>query len=89
MFTQYTIHVFNNYFNYIILQNHQHMINRCIHIKNKESENVENDKIKTKKREEYIISKRNKYDINNISSNNFAKKENSILYISSYPYIIT
>ncbi|ETW34147.1 hypothetical protein PFTANZ_05190 [Plasmodium falciparum Tanzania (2000708)] len=66
-----------------------HMINRCIHIKNKESENVENDKIKTKKREEYIISKRNKYDINNISSNNFAKKENSILYISSYPYIIT
>ncbi|ETW53869.1 hypothetical protein PFUGPA_03742 [Plasmodium falciparum Palo Alto/Uganda] len=68
---------------------HQHMINRCIHIKNKESENVENDKIKTKKREEYIISKRNKYDINNISSNNFAKKENSILYISSYPYIIT
>lgn len=65
------------------------MINRCIHIKNKESENVEKDKIKTKKREEYIISKRNKYDINNISSNNFAKKENSILYISSYPYIIT
>ncbi|ETW16313.1 hypothetical protein PFFVO_04851 [Plasmodium falciparum Vietnam Oak-Knoll (FVO)] len=65
------------------------MINRCINIKNRESENVENDKIKTKKREEYIISKRNKYDINNISSNNFAKKENSILYISSYPYIIT